>query len=285
MKLQTVPARQGAAWVRQGFRAFTKRPIAFGGMLLAVMFVVLLVRLVQPLVIVVLPFVPLVSLGFMLATRLVLDGGVPTPALFALPLRTDRTRLIALLRLGLMYAGATLVIMTLADLVDGGGPELRVDAPMPAASGASAASGAGASPDTATLAAAPQALLGLMVRLGLAGLLAVPFWHAPALVHWHGYGAGKALFSSTIACWRNRGAFLVYSAVWLGWVIGLGMLSGLLLAMLGRPQLLISATLPLSAMIATVYYASLYFTFADCFQSNDAEPAIEIAATSQGDTP
>lgn len=284
MKLQTVPARQGAAWVRQGFRAFIKRPIAFGGMLLAVMFVVLLVRLVQPLVIVVLPFVPLVSLGFMLATRLVLDGGVPTPALFALPLRTDRARLIALLRLGLIYAGATLVIMTLADLVDGGGPELLVDAPMPPASGASGA-GASASPDAAALAAAPQALLGLMVRLGLAGLLAVPFWHAPALVHWHGHGAAKALFSSTVACWRNRGAFLVYSAVWLGWVIGLGMLSGLLLAMLGRPQLLVSATLPLSAMIATVYYASLYFTFADCFKAIDDEPVISIAHTSPGSTP
>ena len=278
MKLQTVPARQGAAWVRQGFRAFIKRPIAFGGMLLAVMFVVLLVKLVQPLVIVVLPFVPLVSLGFMLATRLVLDHGVPTPALFAVPLRTDRARLIALLRLGLIYAGATLVIMTIADLVDGGGPELLVEAPLPPASAASGA-------DAAALAAAPQALLGLMVRLGLAGLLAVPFWHAPALVHWQGYGAAKALFSSTIACWRNRGAFLVYSAVWLGWVIGLGMLSGLLLAVLGRPQLLISATLPLSAVIATVYYTSLYFTFADCFKAGDGEPAIEIGHTPPGDAP
>ena len=278
MKLHTVPARQGAAWVRQGFRAFAKRPIAFGGMLLAVMFVVLLVKLVQPLVIVVLPFVPLVSLGFMLATRLVLDGGMPTPALFVMPLRTDRARLIALLRLGLMYAGVTLVIMTVADLVDGGGPELLVDAPMPPASAASGA-------DAAALAAAPQALLGLMVRLGLAGLLAIPFWHAPALVHWHGYGAGKALFASTVACWRNRGAFLVYSGVWLGWVIGLGMISGLLLALLGRPQLLVSATLPLSAVIATVYYASLYFTFADCFKSSDDEPAAVIAHKSSENAP
>ncbi len=281
MKLQTVPARQGAVWVRLGFRAFVRRPIAFGGMLLSVMFVVLLVRLVQPLVIVVLPFVPLVSLGFMLATRLVLDGGVPTPALFALPLRTDRARLIALLRLGLIYAGATLVIMTLADLVDGGGPELLVEAPMPPASAASAASAASGA-EAAALAAAPQALLGLMVRLGLAGLLAVPFWHAPALVHWHGHGAAKALFSSTVACWRNRGAYLIYSAVWLGWVIGLGMLSGLLLAMLGRPQLLVSATLPLSAVIATVYYASLYFTFADCFKSSDSDPATIVATNSPG---
>jgi hypothetical protein len=38
----------------------------------------------------------------------------------------------------------------------------------------------------------------------------VPFWHAPGLVHWGSQGVGQALFSSTLAVWRCRGAFVVY---------------------------------------------------------------------------
>ena len=53
----------------------------------------------------------------------------------------------------------------------------------------------------------------------------------------------------------------------------LGMLGGLLLAVLGQPQLLLSITLPISAVVAVVYYASLYFTFADCFVASDGDAA------------
>ena len=51
------------------------------------------------------------------------------------------------------------------------------------------------------------------------------------------------------------------------------MLGGLLLAVLGQPQLLLSITLPISAVVAVVYYASLYFTFADCFVASDGDAA------------
>ena len=101
----------------------------------------------------------------------------------------------------------------------------------------------------------------------------MPFWHAPALVYWDGHGCAKALFSSTVACWRNRGAFVVHSLIWFGWIMGLGMLGGLLLSVLGQPQLLLSITLPISAVVAVVYYASLYFTFADCFVASDGDAA------------
>ena len=43
---------------------------------------------------------------------------------------------------------------------------------------------------------------GMMLRFGLAALLAVPFWHAPALALWAGQGVGQSLISSTLACWR-----------------------------------------------------------------------------------
>jgi hypothetical protein len=264
MRLQTVPARQGATWVRQGFRAFGKRPIAFAALFTSVLLAFVAVKLMPLLMFVVLPLMPLVSLGFMIATRTVLEGGFPTPRVFIEPLRAERSRVVAMVQLGFVYAIATFLIMWLGDLVDSGDPEALIDVP---AAGASA-------PDAAAeaLAASPGPLIGLLLRFGLAGLLAVPFWHAPALVFWDGHGCAKALFSSTIACWRNRGAFAIYSVVWLGVVMALSLVCGLLLAIVGQPDLLMSASVPMSLIIATIYYASLYFTFADCFVPNDAAP-------------
>jgi hypothetical protein len=46
--------------------------------------------------------------------------------------------------------------------------------------------------------------------------LSLLFWHAPALVHWHGVSPMKSLFFSIVACVRNVGAFTVYGLAWLG---------------------------------------------------------------------
>ncbi|MDP9043424.1 MAG: hypothetical protein M3O01_01305 [Pseudomonadota bacterium] len=260
MRLRTVPARSGATWVRQGFRAFGKRPIAYALLFTSVLLAIIAVRLVPLLVFVVLPLMPLVTLGFMLATRRVLAGEFPTPRVFIEPLRAGRAKVVAMLQLGVVYALATLAIMWLGDLIEGGGPDGLVDAPAAAAS----------APDLTaeSLAAAPGPLFGLLLRFGLAGLLSIPFWHAPALVFWDGHGCAKALFSSTVACWRNRGAFAVYGVVWLGVLMGLSLVFGLLFAVFAQPETLLSASVPLSLILATVYYASLYFTFADCFVPN-----------------
>jgi hypothetical protein len=269
MKLQTVPARNGVTWVRQGFRAFFKHPMAFAALFAAFMFgvfVLALLPLVGPLM--VLALLPLVSLAFMLATRIVVEGGLPTPQVFIAPLRADRPRTVAMLQLGVIYAVATYVVMALSDLVDGGAFEALMDA-MPAGQ---------TSPETvAAKLGAPGLALGLVLRFGLAGLLSVPFWHAPALVFWDGHGCAKALFSSTLACWRNRGAFTVYSLVWFALIMVFGMVGSLVFALLGQAQLFAVAAVPLSLIFTTVFYVSLYFTFADCFVASDAEPPPLVA--------
>lgn len=265
MKLQTVPARQGALWVRQGFKAFARHPVAFCGLFIPVLAGMVLVNIVPMLVLFALPLVPLVSLGFMIASRTVIDGGKPTWSVFTAPLRAPRPRVVALIQLGLIYAGALLLIMLLGEWIDdGGASEALVQSPAGPASAASA---------PPAMAPDPGALFELLLRLTLTGLLAIPFWHAPALVHWDGHGCAKALFSSTIAVWRNRGAFAMHSLIWFAWIMGLGMLGGLLLSVLGQPQLLLTITLPISAVVAVVYYASLYFTFADCFVATDGDAA------------
>ncbi len=261
MRLQTVPARQGAAWVRQGFRAFFKRPLAFAALFASFMFAVFVLALLPYVgALVMLALLPLVTLGFMIATRITMDGGFPTARVFVDPLRGPGPQRNAMIQLGIVYAVATFAVMWLSDLVDRGAFEALMEA-MPAAQNA---------PDAvAARLAAPGLGLGLLLRFGLAGLLSVPFWHAPALVYWDRHGCAKALFSSTLACWRNRGAFTVYSLVWFGLIVAFGMIGSLLFALLGQPQLFAIAAVPLSLVLATVFYVSLYFTFADCFVASD----------------
>jgi len=257
MKLQLVPARQGALWVRRGFGVFFARPLAFAALFTGFLFfglVAMLVPLVGPLLL--LASLPLVSLGFMLATQRALQGQLPGPGVFVAPLRVDRRRSIALLQMGLAYAVASVAIIWLSNLADGG----KFDALQEAM--------AGGKEDAAAIAALlgdTQLQIGLLLRLGLASLLSLPFWHAPALVHWGGHGVGKALFFSTVACWRNIGAFTVYGLGWGGAILVFGALANVLAALLQQTQLIALAAVPAGLLFSTVFYASLYFTFIDCF--------------------
>ena len=113
------------------------------------------------------------------------------------------------------------------------------------------------------------------MRFGLAGLLSLPFWHAPALAHWGGLSAAKALFFSSVACWRNRRAFTVYALTWTGVIVGFAVLVNLVFLMLGQMRMIGIVALPSSLLFSTVFYASLYFTFADCFMQDDPPTTIQ----------
>ena len=263
MRLKSVPARQGAVWVRQGLRAFFARPMAFAALFAAFLFAVFVLALVPvigPLL--GLMLLPLVTLAFMLATRIVVSGGLPTPALFIAPLKAERPRVLSMVWLGGLYAAATLFAMWISGIVDNGALDALMEA---------APAGQSATDAVAARLGAPGLFAGLALRFGLTGLLAIPFWHAPALVYWDGQRCAQALFSSTLACWRNRGAFVVYSLTWFALVMAFGLLASLLFAAIGGPQLFAVAAVPISLMISTVFYASLYFTFADSFSANGTE--------------
>lgn len=267
LKLKTVPARQGSVWVRQGFRVFFKRPMVFAALFAVFMFVVFLLALV-PVVgsLLLLALLPLVTLVFMLATQLALQGQLPTPSALVQPLRMDKTRRIALLKLGALYAVATFAILALSDLIDGGAFDALMEA-LPSVQ---------TKPELVNAKLAdPRLVVGLLLRTGLAGLLSVPFWYAPALVYWGGQRCAQSLFSSTLACWRNKGAFAIYSLTWVAVVMLFATLGSLVFGMLGQLPLFALAATPFSLMLTTVFYASLYFTFADCFDAGgvSAPPA------------
>jgi hypothetical protein len=268
MRLQIVPSRQGAQWVRQGFAIFVKQPVAFAGLFATFLFAVFaltLLPILGPLLL--LTLLPLGSLGFMIATRRALEGRFPLPRAFIEPLRNGRPQLVALIKLGLLYAAATWAILALSDVIDGGALDALMEAQASSAS----------SPDVlAAKLADPRLEIGVLLRFALLGLLSVPFWHAPGLVHWGGHSAAKALFFSTVACWRNKGAFIVYSLTWLGVFVLFALIANLAFGLLGRAQLVPFVAMPASLIFSTVFYASLYFTFAGCFTPLPGEDGAEM---------
>jgi hypothetical protein len=96
-------------------------------------------------------------------------------------------------------------------------------------------------------------------------LLAGVFWFAPALANWKQMPLAKSLFFSAYAVFKNWRAFGVYIAVWLiaFSVISAAVLTigALVLGGAGAAFLL----MPLMVMLSTVFMASTFPTFVDCF--------------------
>ena len=107
-------------------------------------------------------------------------------------------------------------------------------------------------------------------------LLSVPFWHAPALVHWGGQGVAQALFSSTLAVWRCKGAFFVYALAWAALMLLFGIVTALVFGLLGVPQLVGLIGVPAGLVFSAVFYISLLFTFNDSFGGVDDDDASRV---------
>jgi hypothetical protein len=163
-----------------------------------------------------------------------------------------------------LYAACTALVMLASDALDGGAFE-RLQILLASAR------------DTAKqkeldeLLADSGLLQGLLLRLGGTALLSIPFWHAPPLVWWQGQGVAQSLFSSTLACWRNRAAFLVYGLAWTLTIVIFSLFAGGAFALLGAPQLVPLAAVPAGLIFSTAFYVSLLFSFEGCFGSNAPE--------------
>ncbi|MGM9481347.1 BPSS1780 family membrane protein [Roseateles sp. NT4] len=255
LHLQQVPAGNGRLWIRHGFKVFRRAPLALACLFGLFMFVACAVLLVPGVgVMLFLASLPLLSLGFMLATHLVLQKKTPTVSVFIAPLKLTAERRRSQLLLCGGYATAVLLIGLLAEWVDGGAGREFMTRWM-----------AGDANGMADSFADPHLAWGMSLRFGLAMLLTVPYWHAPALVHWGGQGAAQALFSSALALWRNRAAFVLNGLLWGLIMLAAGILPALLLGALGLTLLIPVVGMLASIVASTVFYASLYFTFVDCF--------------------
>jgi hypothetical protein len=257
LSLKTVDASHGARWIADAWRLFVRRPMAFTALFAVFLFGALLVSLV-PLLggLVQMMALPLLSLGFMVASQSALLDGPVHPRQYLEPLKTDPARRRSLLILCAVYGVAVLLILLLVDAVSDSAFS-RMQQLL--------AQGEQAQPKIDALLSEPGVASGALLAVVLGVALSVPFWHAPALVHWGGQRVGQALFSSAVAVWRSKGAFFVYAMGWVGVMLVFGIVTALVLGLLGLPQLAGVIGLPAGLMFSAVFYISLLFTFNDSF--------------------
>ena len=257
MKLNIVPARTGFQWVKLGVQTFFRQPLALTGLFFLYMAAATLLSLIPFVgVVLALAIVPAATLGLMVATQEATKGRFPMPTVLVSAFRAGRQQLRAMAVLGLLYALGCLAVMSLASLI--------VEVPREA-SGAAAGM------------MSPQYQLAMVVGMVLYLPVSLMFWHAPALVHWHGISPFKSLFFSTVACIRNGNALLLFGAAWLGLIIGASLLVGAVTAMTGSLQFATAALMPLGLLITAMFSTSIYFTFRDSFV---AEPQPDAASPS-----
>ena len=275
LRLLPVAPRQGWQWIRQAFALWRRRPLAFVGLFAFFLMVVLLLMALVPVLggLLGMALLPMLSLGFMIASRSALAGGPVHALQLVAGLRhpVPRQRRAQWLLCGL-YALAAMAAVTLADWVDGGQFEALWKLLAEAGNAAANASKPATAAQIEAVLSDPRLAQGLLVRFGLPALLSVPFWHAPALIHWGGQGVVQAMFTSTLALWRTRAAFAVYLLGWAGLMLGAALLVVVLGLLTGSRQALGVLTMPIGLLFSAVFYVSLWFSFVDTFGEPEATP-------------
>jgi hypothetical protein len=254
MKLNVVPASTGKLWVRQGIRTFWKQPIALSGLFFMFTAILSLCSLV-PIVgsFAALALLPAATLGLMAANREVDLGKFPMPVILLVGFRAGKERSRDMLILGLIYAFLFIGVMGISTLMDGGdfaklyliGGKLDAETVMN-----------------------PEFQNAMWLSLLLYMPLSAVFWHAPALVHWHGVPAPKSLFFSAVACLRNWRAFLVFGLLWAVIFLATTLIITLLSGLIGDGDFASLTLLPAMLMLAAMFFSSTYFSFKDCFSSD-----------------
>jgi hypothetical protein len=163
-----------------------------------------------------------------------------------------------MLALGLLYAAAVMAVIGISALIDGGrflslaagSTDIRTPEQLSA------------------LMSDPRLSVAMWVTLLLYTPVSLAFWHAPALVHWHGIPPVKSLFFSCVAVLKNTRPFLVYGLLWLGLSIGAtGALMSLAL-LTGSAIILAVGALPVSLFLGAAFFTSVWFTFRDSFAAD-----------------
>ena len=263
MKLNIVPARTGIQWVKLGIQTFFKQPLALAGLFFMYMAVVLVLSQLPWLGAVIGGMlVPAATLGLMAATAEATKGRFPMPSVLLSAFRAGRSEARAMLILGAIYAVGSMAATALAGAIDLGAA--------PAASAAEAAS-------------APQMEARALLALALHIPLFILFWHAPALVHWHGVAPGKSLFFSAVACWRNFGALALFGITWMGVFLTAAFVFGTLGLVIGGPAAARTVIMPTALLMAAMFSSSIYFTFRDSFVDTPSEEPIPPASPTDGE--
>jgi hypothetical protein len=260
MQLIEVPAKTGYVWFRQGIWLFRRNPLAFLTLFFAYLLAMTLISAI-PVLGGVLPliFVPGIAVGFMAACRDTVAGKPVFPTILVDGFRSyGKVVTKRLFTLGVIYVVAMTLVLAASALVDGGALLQLMTL--------------GGSIDTDTLenSNVPLAVLASLVFYVPVAML---FWFAPVLTAWHDVPPAKAMFFSVVSCWRNKGAFFVYGALWM--VVSIGVSVGLsaILRALGAGDYALAVLMPALIIVTTMLYCSFYATYRGCFGVQEQQTA------------
>lgn len=251
MQAVRLPALRGAQWLLEGYYLFRRNP----PLIIFAVFSYWFLRLALDLIPLVGPALdslcaPALAVGVMNACREVDQAGqVKLDVVFSG--FGERRR--DLLRLGVAYLCGTLIVLTLAAIVDDG-QLLRVMR--------------GVSEPADVSAERSRMMLAVQFALVLLIPFLMTFWFAPLLVAWDRLGALKSMFFSFVACWRNWRAFLVYALIV---IVTTVLLPGVLLAFVsGGPDstsraLVTFLFVPIALVCVPCLFASFYTSYRDVF--------------------
>ena len=260
MKLRIATASQGVQWVRDGFAAFRKQPMALTSLFFFFVMVLGIVGVV-PVAGFFLTFglVPVFSLAMMIGGTMAMQGQTPSLPAVLQALRMDKERRTSFVILGVAFIVGLLLALGITTLFDGGQFARLILV------------GGQVKQETFLEAGTQGAAFALMA---LYLVLTAVFWHAPGLVYWHRVPAIKALFFSVVAVMRNFSAFAIYGITWIAVNIGailvlmlLGGVVGAVAGMTGGAIVIVAGSLMLSA----VYFVSVVFSFRDCFEAPEQD--------------
>lgn len=258
MKLHIVAPRTGLLWVRQGVKTFFRQPLALAGQFFMFMLGLAMLSMLPYLgMLLSLVLLPAATVGLMVATREADQGRFPMPVLLLSAFRQGPAQTRAMLVLGACYAVGLMLVLGLSALFDGG---------------TFASIYLGTREPTAELMQQPGFGPAMLIGMGLYLPLAMVFWHAPALVHWHGVSPIKSLFFSAATCWRNRGAMAVYLLGWMAVFMGLSLGMSLIATLIGGVGMAANLLFPLVLLTASMFFSSIYFSFRDSFEGEASPP-------------
>jgi hypothetical protein len=276
MKLNLVPARTGAEWVRLGLKTFWRQPLAFISLFFLLMAMISTVSVLPVLGSVVAPILlPFMTLGLMVATSVAYtdnaeglgsagDAKRPTgSAMFVAVFGAMRAEWRSLAVLGVISAVYFVLAVLVTAAVDGGQlarAYLLDDALTP------------------EVIASSDFQMARMLLMCLNLPLSLAMWHAPALVHWHRVEPVKSIFFSVVALFRNFGAYALFGVAWFGVFLLAGIAMGLVATVLigvgalgaGGAAVAVGNILIVGTalVLAAMSLSSTWFTFRDTFDPN-----------------
>ena len=259
MKLNSVAPNEGYTWIRQGIWLFKQNPLGFLMLVFMYVFAAQLAVIVPVVgVFVVLLLTPTLAVGFMTACRQAIQKERITPMVYLIALKSGALVRRRILQLGLVYAALILLLsFILSLLVDFELllPLLTSDKPI-----------------------TPEAIRQIYLVLFFGAFLYIPvamlMWFSPILIAWADMSVAKALFSSCLACWTNKGAFFLYLSIWSVILIALPLTVGMIFDALNLGQVGSFIIAPISMAGLTLMHCSFYATWKACFTEDEVIPSV-----------